>query len=224
MDESQRASRRHSYENPRPPVQALVPGDARRILDIGCASGALGAALKARQGAEVVGIEIEEQYARDARDRLDRVVVADAEELAGRQDLAADLGRFDCLIAADVLEHLVDPWTTLRAYAGLLEDGGTAVVSVPNVRYWETLWQLGARGTWPRRAEGIFDRTHLRWFTLDDARALCAQAGLDVQRVTPLMRLRPRRRQWDRAAQAARRVPGLRWLLAFQYVIRATKP
>ena len=223
MDEQQRATRRHSYENPRPPVQALVPRDARRILDVGCASGALGGALKARQPVEVVGIEIQADYAEDARARIDRVVVADAEELAKRDDLEAELGTFDCLIAADVLEHLVDPWAALRAYAGLLSPGGTAVVSVPNVRYWETLWQLGARGTWPRRAEGIFDRTHLRWFTLADAQAMCEQAGLHVERAEPLMRLRPHRGRSNALARVARRVPGLRWLLAFQYVIAASR-
>jgi hypothetical protein len=51
VEASLRERRRHAYENPRPEVQALVPRDAGRILDLGCASGALGAALKERQGA-----------------------------------------------------------------------------------------------------------------------------------------------------------------------------
>ncbi|MEA2272887.1 MAG: hypothetical protein QOI98_1595, partial [Solirubrobacteraceae bacterium] len=91
MDESERAGRIHSYENPRLPVQALVPRDARRILDLGCSSGALGEALKARQPAEVVGVELEPDYAADAERRLDRVIVADVEELARRGDLEAEL-------------------------------------------------------------------------------------------------------------------------------------
>jgi SAM-dependent methyltransferase len=223
MDETERASRRHAYENPRLPVQSVVPLDVRRILDLGCASGALGAALKARQPAEVVGIEVEPEYAKDAEARLDRVVVADLEALAARSDLEADLGRFDCLIAADVLEHLVDPWTTLRVFAALLEPDGHAVISVPNVRYWETFWVLGRRGTWPRRAEGIFDRSHLRWFTLKDARALCQQAGLAVDRVEPLVRLRPHRGRGDGVARALRCIPVVGPLLTFQYVLGARK-
>jgi methionine biosynthesis protein MetW len=221
MDGIERDARRHAYENPRLPVQALVPRGARRILDLGCASGALGAALKERQPAEVVGIEREPEYAKDAEGRLDRVVVADLEALAVRTDLEADLGRFDCLIAADVLEHLVDPWATLRAFAALLEPGGRAVISLPNVRYWETFWQLARRGTWPRRIEGIFDRSHLRWFTLKDARALCEQAGLQVERVEPLVRLRPHRGRGDGGARLLRRVPLLGPLLTFQYVLGA---
>ncbi len=214
--EELRRARAGAYENPRPEVQALVPLGARRILDLGCSSGALGAALKARQPAEVVGVELDSAYARDAAGRLDRVIVGDLETL----DLAAaDLGGpFDCVIAADVLEHLRDPWAVLRDAAGRLAPGGTAVVSLPNVRYWETLVALLVRGSWPRRDEGIFDRDHLRWFTLSDARALLAQAGLRVTEVSPRYRLRPQ--DWRTEPQGRRfaRTP-LAPFLVFQYVL-----
>jgi methionine biosynthesis protein MetW len=218
MSTALRSSRAFAYENPRPDVQALVPAGARRILDLGCSSGAVGAALKGRQGAEVVGIELDAGYAADAAPRLDRVVQGDLEELAARDDLAADLGRFDCLVAADVLEHLRDPWTVLARFAELLEPGATAVVSLPNVRYWEMFWQVGARGTWPLRSQGTFDRSHLRWFTLFDAHGLCEHAGLEVEAVARVMRLRPRGSRVDRWLPA---VPPLRTFLTFQHVLRA---
>ena len=209
---------RAAYENPRPDVQALVPRDARRILDLGCSSGALGAALKARQpGAAVVGVERDPAYAAAARERLDEVVEADLGDFD-----PSGLGRFDCLVAADVLEHLVDPWTVLRRCAAVLEPGGTAVVSLPNVRYWETFWQVYVRGTWPRRAVGLFDRTHLRWFTLADAWALLDQAGLRPERVDRRLRLAPAQSRLDPLAQLMLpRVPGVRTLLTYQHVIRA---
>ena len=199
-----------------------MPPDARRILDLGCASGALGAALKARQQCEVVGVEIDPGYAADAEARLDRVVCADLEELAGRGGLAADLGRFDTLICGDVLEHLVDPWRVLRAFAALLEPGGHAVVSLPNVRYWDTFRQLGLRGGFPREDFGIFDRTHLRWFTLADARELVEQAGLEVDQVSPQYRIRPIGSRFDGIARLLGRTP-LREFFAYQYVIGAMR-
>jgi SAM-dependent methyltransferase len=213
VDAREREARRHAYENPRPEVAALVPPGVRRVLDLGCSSGALGGSLKARGGrgggaVEVVGVERDEAYARDAAARLDRVVVADVEELARRDGLEADLGRFDCLIAADVLEHLVDPWAVLGAFSALLEPGSRAVVSLPNVRHWETFWQLGRHGRWPRRSEGVFDRGHLRWFTLADAWDLLDGAGLEVEEV---------RRMPSRGI--AGRVPGLRTLLTAQHVV-----
>ena len=149
--EEERRRRSFQYESERPDVQAVVPHSARRILDLGCASGALGAALKARQKAEVVGIELDPGYARDARARLDHVVEADIEELIEGDEFRS-LGDFDCVIAADVLEHLRDPWVVMRRATPLLRPGGSAIVSLPNIRFWETFWQVGYRSTWPRRA------------------------------------------------------------------------
>ncbi|HEX3832645.1 MAG TPA: class I SAM-dependent methyltransferase [Solirubrobacteraceae bacterium] len=214
-----RRLRAGAYENPRPEVQELVPHGARRILDLGCSSGALGAALKARQGAAVVGVELDPAYARDAGGRLDRVITADLETI----DLGSqDLGTIDCVIAADVLEHLRDPWGLLRRAVAVLAPGGTAVVSLPNVRYWETLATLALRGTWPRRDQGIFDRDHLRWFTLADARALLEQAGLSVTEVSPRYRLKPD--DWRSEAPGRRfaRTP-LSPFFVFQYVLAAVK-
>jgi methionine biosynthesis protein MetW len=209
---SLRLARREAYESARPDVQALVPRGARRILDLGCASGELGAALKRRQSAQVVGVEIDPDYARDAQERLDLVVCADVETALAD---AGALGRFDCVIAADVLEHLVDPWAALRLACAQLEPGGAAVVSLPNVQYAATFYRLLRDGRWPRDDAGPFDRTHLRWFTLRDARELLEQAGLVVDRVDPRYFFHGRALS---AARFAGRTP-LRGFLAGQYVL-----
>jgi 2-polyprenyl-3-methyl-5-hydroxy-6-metoxy-1,4-benzoquinol methylase len=214
-----RRRRAGAYENPRPEVAELVPLGARRILDVGCSSGALGAALKQRQGAEVVGIELDPAYAQDAGQRLDRVLEIDIEQVAPEE---LGLAGFDCLIAADVLEHLRDPWSTLRALVGALEPGGTAVVSLPNARYWETFVALGLRGTWPRRDEGIFDRSHLRWFTLSDALELMRQADLLPATVSPRYRLRPSDWRSERQGRRLARTP-LAPFFVFQYVLAGVK-
>ena len=213
-----RSLRADAYGGDRPEVRALVPRGARRVLDVGCGAGALGAALKRDREVEVVGVESDPDAAAAAGERLDRVVEDDAEQVLGRPEAAADLGRFDCLVAADSLEHLRDPWRALAAAAELLEPGATAVVSLPNVRFFETFWQLGVRGRWPRREQGIFDRTHLRWFALRDARELLEGAGLAVVRVEPLIRIRPRGSRFDRWFAWLGRTP-LRELFAFQFVL-----
>jgi methionine biosynthesis protein MetW len=205
-----------AYETPRPEIARHVPATARRVLDLGCAAGGLAALLKQRGPVEVVGVERDEAYAAAAAERCDRVVHADVETLD-----PTDLGRFDCLVAADVLEHLVDPWTALRTYAQLLEPHGTAVVSLPNVAHWSTYAAL-ARGTWPRTPEGIHDATHLRWFTLRDGRELLAQAGLTVSAVDRRPRLIWRGSKLDDLlGPAAVRVPALRTLVTFQHVLAA---
>jgi SAM-dependent methyltransferase len=201
----ERDARADAYEGDRPEVRALVPPAARRVLDLGCAGGALGAGVKRRgPGIEVVGVELDPAYAAAAAGRLDRVVEGDVAAVVASP---GDLGRFDCIVAADVLEHLVDPWEVVRRVALLLEPGGTLVVSLPNVRFWETFWQLGVRGTWPRRPSGVFDGTHLRWFALRDARELVEQAGLRVVEVRRKIWILPRASRLDRAFGWLARTP-----------------
>ena len=204
-----------AYTGARPEVQALVPPGSRRVLDLGCAAGALGAGLRERGGVEVVGVESNPALARAAEARLDRVVLGDVQELG-------DLGRFDCIVAADVLEHLPDPWAALSRAVEALDPGGAVVVSLPNVRFFETFWQLGVRGTWPRRDHGIFDGTHLRWFALRDARELLESAGLTIDEVRPLIRIRPAGSRFDRLFGWLARTP-LSGFFAFQYLLRGFK-
>jgi hypothetical protein len=72
------------FDFARPELLALIPPSARRVVDIGCGAGRLGEALKARQPAEVVGVELVEAAARLARGRLDQVLVGDVETLSCR--------------------------------------------------------------------------------------------------------------------------------------------
>jgi 2-polyprenyl-3-methyl-5-hydroxy-6-metoxy-1,4-benzoquinol methylase len=214
-----RAIRALAYENPRPEVQALVPRSASTILDLGCSSGALGAALRARQPCAVTGVEADPGYAADAEARLDRVICADLETA---QPAELGLEDLECLIAADVLEHLRDPWTVLERFTGAVRPGGTVVISLPNVRYWTTFTALGRHGVWPLAEEGIFDRTHLRWFTLADARRLMQRAGLHVTEVAPQYRLRPSDWRSERWARPLGRTP-LGPFFVFQYVLAGVR-
>ena len=180
-DQRLRESRAGGYESPRPDVQACVPITAKRILELGCSTGALGAALKARNGAFVFGVEIDPEYARLAIPRLDRVVVADAETFLSTSK--PEEAPFDCLIGADVFEHLVDPWGALAYAVEFLEPGATVVISLPNIPYWPALLRIIRSQRWPRDDQGIFDRTHLRWFTTQDAIDLLGGAGLCLKTV-----------------------------------------
>jgi trans-aconitate methyltransferase len=212
-----RALRAAGYESPRPEIQAHVPSSARNVLELGCSNGALGAAIKARQPARVLGVEVAEEYAVDARERLDRVVVMDAEAFAAGDPPPE--APFDCLIAADVLEHLVDPWTTLARTVTTLEAGATVIVSVPNAANWNGLLRVVRAGRWPRDDVGVFDRTHLRWFGPQDAIDLVRGAGVDVTAVEPRYWVEGRRlRLVELLARTA-----LAPLLPYQMIVVGTK-
>ena len=84
------------------------------------------------------------------------------------------------VLLGDVLEHLVDPAAALRGMHALLTPGGVVIASIPNVACWPARLAL-ARGTFDYADFGIFDRTHLRFFTRRTARALAGEAGFRVE-------------------------------------------
>lgn len=159
----------------------LLPEDARRILDVGCGRGALGRLVKeARPDAVVHGLDREPAAIRAASAQLDRVYTADLD--AGLPSFDAS---YDCILCGDVLEHLVDPWSTLRRLAGALAAGGHLLASIPNVRYYKVLRALVLHGRFTYRERGILDITHLRFFTLREMKDLFVRAGLEVIATRP---------------------------------------
>ena len=167
------------YDEPRPEVTAHIPEGAKYVIDVGCASGALGRSIKLkRPGIEVRGIEVVEEQAARARSFLDDVLVGKAED-----PLPTDWPRPDCVIFADVLEHLVDPWAVLKRYREILAPGGTIIASVPNVSNHIVLGGL-LRLRWDYDSFGILDRTHLRFFTRETALEMVERAGFSVQHVS----------------------------------------
>jgi SAM-dependent methyltransferase len=157
-------------------VEAVPRG--ARTLDVGCATGYLASELAAR-GATVVGVEADPAAAATAARVCERIVEGDVEAAGCRAQLRA-LAPFDALVCGDVLEHLRDPWDAVAFLATLLRPGGTAVISIPNIAHWTGRRAL-LRGRFPYAEHGLFDRTHLRFFTRAGARELVDGAGLRVR-------------------------------------------
>lgn len=192
------------YSSEREEVAKLVPQAARYVVDVGCGAGGLGRLLKRqRPGIEVRGIEIVPDQAELARQVLDDVHVGSAEG-----PLPTHWPRPDCIVFADVLEHLVDPWTALRHYRDWLAEGGQIVVSLPNVAHWSILRGL-VGGRWEYRDAGLLDRTHLRFFTTQSAIALVEGAGFRVRELYRVFDGNPR---MSRHARRVTKISGRRGL------------
>lgn len=142
-----------------------------RILDVGSADGYLGAILKA-QGHRVVGLERDPMLAACARQHYDEFHVADIEsfDFPWREE-------FDCIVFADVLEHLRDPGAVLRRARPALKNRGEFIISMPNVANFTVRLSL-LFGRFKYAQRGILDRTHLRFFTLASLRRLVEHSGL----------------------------------------------
>jgi len=145
------------YEWLRSDVISAVPADAKTILSVGCAAGRTEAEL-VKRGVKVVGVEINPDAAKIARERGLNILEGDASEI----DVDVAGGFYDCLIYADVLEHLPDPLSVLQRHVASLKESGTVIVSVPNFRHYSVLRQLFVHGHVRYTDAGILDRTHLR--------------------------------------------------------------
>lgn len=166
------------FDFARPELLERIPPTANRVLEIGCAAGRLGEALKARQSTEYVGIEQSPDAARRARTVIDQVIEGDIETIPDE----LDLGLFDCIVCGDVLEHLRRPDLVLRRLRGWLASGGVLVASIPNVRHHSVVQSL-LEGNWTYEPAGLLDQTHLRFFTRKNIAQLFEFAGMEVRSI-----------------------------------------
>ncbi|WP_162872933.1 class I SAM-dependent methyltransferase [Austwickia chelonae] len=164
------------YGFERPEIVSLIPTTARRVLDVGCAGGALGAAVKRHIPAvEVTGLEYVPEVVQEAARRLDAAYQVDLNSLS---ELPIEHGYFDVMIFGDVLEHLLDPEETLRRLLPYLGENGIVVASIPNTVHWSVMIPALVQDRWEYTDAGLLDRTHVHLFTLQEALRMFATVGL----------------------------------------------
>ncbi|MEW6188003.1 MAG: class I SAM-dependent methyltransferase [Thermodesulfobacteriota bacterium] len=170
-------------DKPRLDILELFPGDCRKVLEIGCGTGATGAVIKEKiQGLYYVGLEVDENAVKIAETRLDKVLAIDLGEI--RPDsLPLPQESFDLLIAADVLEHLYDPWRVMDVLRLFLKSDGKVVLSIPNTQNIHLITNL-VQGNWNYEKYGLLDATHIRFFTLKEIEKLLIGAGYHILRVS----------------------------------------
>jgi glycosyltransferase involved in cell wall biosynthesis len=127
-----------------------------RVLDVGCSDGRFGALVRG-QGHHVDGLDVVKHPG--IATRLDGFVEADLE-----QGLPPGLGRYDVVVAGDVLEHVTDPERLLGQLRDHLEPGGEILVSVPNFAHWYPRARV-VTGHFDYDHRGLLDRGHVRFFT-----------------------------------------------------------
>ncbi|WP_324721933.1 class I SAM-dependent methyltransferase [Salinimicrobium sp. HB62] len=180
-----------SYTGLRGDLLKYIKNKDNVILDVGCATGENGAyLLRNRLAKEVYGIEFGEGMVYEASHKINKVFHGDLNELSFRQKVVDESPLFDYILFGDILEHLVYPEHVFKDICKLLKPDGKVVISVPNISHIELFIQVYIKGTWPLNSRGIFDKTHLRWFTKKDICGLMRNCGIKVVKYERKLRAR----------------------------------
>lgn len=171
------------FSNARADFVDRLPRDGTaEILEIGCGNGATGAlALSEGCCRRYVGVELFERAADEARDVLSEVITGNVETLTFDWQPAT----FDAIILSEVLEHLVEPGQVLQKLSRYVRPGGMLLASSPNISHWRVIREL-IMGRFNLADRGVFDRTHLRWFTPQSFADMVESAGFIVDEVGPV--------------------------------------
>ena len=169
-------------------IKLLPQNSDNKVLELGTGGGDTLIELKKRNLAkEVVGVELMEiPNSNQTNQIIDRFIIADIE----KQDLPLPESYFDAILIGDVLEHLTDPWKTVAYLSKLLKKGGVFIVSVPNIRFYTALYRIYIKGDFGYKSEGLFDKTHLRFFCKKNIEQLFTTPFLKIESIIPIETVR----------------------------------
>lgn len=149
-------------------IERATRSGGRRLLDVGCATGAL-LSVAAARGWEAEGLELGLASAAYVRDRLGLVV-----HTSSLFDFTPDPRGHDAITLLEVIEHLEEPMAALRRVAEWIRPGGTLLISTPN---FDSLYR---RLHGPRWWVVNCPDDHVAFFTPGTLRAAVEAVGLRV--------------------------------------------
>jgi 2-polyprenyl-6-hydroxyphenyl methylase/3-demethylubiquinone-9 3-methyltransferase len=162
-------------------IEDLTPLKGKRVLDIGCGGGILADAM-ARQGAQVLGIDlatkalkVAQLHALEANTQGVEYREISAEALAAEQP-----GSFDVVTCMEMLEHVPDPSSVVRACAALVKPGGHVFFSTINRNAKAFLFAIvGAEYVLSLLPRGTHE--YAKFIKPSELAAYCRSAGLNLQ-------------------------------------------
>jgi SAM-dependent methyltransferase len=201
------------FQHVRKEIAPLLPASAKSILDVGAGVGQTTAWLRScYPGSHTTALEGNAALRDGLARNVDQAFIVD---LNGH---LPDIGSPDLILFLDVLEHLARPDEVLRRLTATMPEGGTVIVSVPNVGHLSVSLPLLLRARFDYGDAGILDRTHLRFFVRTSAVALMNEAGLVVRRGIRSGFQGPRARALDRLTAGLARDH-----LTKQYIMAGTR-
>lgn len=196
-----------------------------KALDLGFGCAAIASALK-KDGVILDGIDQDPRAIAESILLFRRVFQDDLNRLG---DIPLD-EKYDIVLAADILQFLVDPADCLSRLKKYLVKGGILVVSLPNMVNIQTRWRV-LFGKFPLHHRGLLEEQALHFYTLDSMRQLLVRAGWKVEEMDvtsfPLTLVFPflRRKRWRLPLWIVRGLTlSFKGLFAYQGVLFCKNP
>lgn len=153
-------------------------GTEKRVLEIGAGPGSITKLLQTVGNCRVTALEIDSEAIKKLAPYCERVYQADLNNSAWI-DIIKNEGRFEVIVAADVLEHVYEPLSVLSAMKRFLREDGYIIVSLPHVGH-SAIHACLLQEDFEYRDWGLLDRTHIRFFGIKNIQALFENAGLKI--------------------------------------------
>jgi 2-polyprenyl-3-methyl-5-hydroxy-6-metoxy-1,4-benzoquinol methylase len=157
-------------------INKLTPSN-KNILDIGCFSGELLNRVRMSQKVSnnYFGADLDNYLSKDFN--FIKFILFDFNE--SNLSKLFDNKKFDIVILGDILEHLVNPWAALNNIQQIIEDSSKILISVPNSGHWYFRLKIFF-GKIEYTNNGLFDKTHLRFFTKMSSKELVNNSKLEI--------------------------------------------
>ena len=158
----------------------VAPGD--RVLDLGCGDGSFLRLLREERGAEVVGVEIDQESIAKCVANGVPVIQSDLDD---HLDFAGD-DSFDLVVLSQTLQEMRHPEKLLQRMVAI---GSRVAVSVINFGHWSCRLQVFFQGKMPRNAQmpyHWYDTPNIHFSTILDFRELCEKLNIEILQETPL--------------------------------------
>jgi len=148
-----------------------------KVLEFGPATGRMTRYMKEELNCDVYIVEIDQEAYAEAITYAKDGVCSDASKYTWCEKFKGI--KFDCIIFADVLEHLYNPEQVLEKTQDFLNEDGFVIFSVPNIAHNDILMNL-YNNRFQYTPVGILDETHIRFFAYDSLVPFTEKAGYEI--------------------------------------------
>jgi 2-polyprenyl-6-hydroxyphenyl methylase/3-demethylubiquinone-9 3-methyltransferase len=162
-------------------IDALAPLQGKRVVDIGCGGGILSDSM-ARKGAQVLGIDLAGKALKVAQLHAAEAGTPSIEyrEIAAEALAQEQPGQFDVVTCMEMLEHVPDPSSVVRACSTLVKPGGWVFFSTINRNPKSFLFAVvGAEYVLKLLPKGTHE--YAKFIRPSELAQWCREAGLSLQ-------------------------------------------